>query len=330
MLGSKTLKLASVAAVTTLLAMPAFVGEANAAAKAFSSLHIEDFVFTDAGTGEQLEAGDFDLLLIGNTSNNSANLTGFVGETFGDGPTAGDADAAHACVGNGCASIPIGENDFSQQTFPPPDSFARGDSALTGSAIGGSSVTADSVGEVQLLSTETGSGASDVGTDTTFSFVLDTDRQVTVSFAAQGMLDVRLDPDSAPGSTTGADFEWSITVRNADTGAVVFEWSPDGTVNANITGGTENADGADLSQEVTRQLPGQTFIDTGLALFSATTDLLSANVNYTLTISHSSFARATLNLVPVPEPASLALFSLGLLAVGLIAMQRGRSNGDMA
>jgi len=327
MLVSKALKLASVAAVTSLLAMPAFMGEANAAAKAFSSFHVEDFIFSDAGG--QLDGSDFDLLIIGNTSNNSANLSGFVGETFSSGSVPGDADAAQACVGAGCAGI--GENDFSQQPFPPANSFSRGDSALTGTPLGGGSVTADSVAGVQLRNTgETGSGASDVGTDTTFSFSLAADRQITVSFAAQGMLDVRLDPDSAPGSSTGADFEWSITVRNADTGAVVFEWSPDGTVNGNIVGGDENADGANLNQEVTRQLPGQTFIDTGLALFSATTDPLSAGVNYTLTISHSSFARAALVLVQVPEPTSLALFSLGLVAIGLIALQRRRGNGGMA
>src|SRR3546814_10558588 len=73
-----------------------------------------------------------------------------------------------------------------------------------------------------------------------------------------------LDPDSAPGSSTGADFEFGITIREADGGALVFSWNPNGTVDGAIVGGTENADGANLNQEISRLLPGQTIVDTGL------------------------------------------------------------------
>src|SRR3546814_8210178 len=78
--------------------------------------------------------------------------------------------------------------------------------------------------------------------------------------------------------------------READGGALVFSWNPNGTVDGAIVGGTENADGANLNQEISRLLPGQTIVDTGLGLFSATTGLLDAGINYTLTISHNSFA----------------------------------------
>src|SRR3546814_13908146 len=107
MLGSKTLRLATVTAVASLLALPAFVGEAHAAAKAFSSLHVEDFIASEGGT--QFDQGDFDNLGITNSGQNSATLTGFAGEVFGDAGAA-DLDPDHACVGNGCASIPIGDN----------------------------------------------------------------------------------------------------------------------------------------------------------------------------------------------------------------------------
>jgi hypothetical protein len=334
MLGSKTIKLASVTAVASLLALPAFVGEANAAVKAFSSLHIENFIASDGGG--QLDISDFDVTGINNTSLNSATLTGFAGEVFSDGPNAGDTDGPHACVGNGCGSIPIGENNFSQQSYPPPNSFARGDSRQLGAIITGvpgatqNSVTADTVAGTQLLTTgEQGVGASDVGTDSIVSFALTEDRQVTFSFAARGVLDVIVDDDSGPGSSTGSDFNFSITIRD-EAGNTVFSWSPDGQAGG-IQGGTENADGADLSQEISRLTPGQTVVDTGLALFSATTGLLNAAVNYTLTISHGSFARAQLDIdvppVPVPEPASLALFSIGLLAIGGIALRLRRRDG---
>src|SRR3546814_2232182 len=82
MLGSKTLRLATVTAVASLLALPAFVGEAHAAAKAFSSLHVEDFIASEGGT--QFDQGDFDNLGITNSGKNSATLTGFAGEVFGD------------------------------------------------------------------------------------------------------------------------------------------------------------------------------------------------------------------------------------------------------
>src|SRR3546814_13956464 len=57
MLGSKTLRLATVTAVASLLALPAFVGEAHAAAKAFSSLHVEDFIASEGGRSEERRVG---------------------------------------------------------------------------------------------------------------------------------------------------------------------------------------------------------------------------------------------------------------------------------
>src|SRR3546814_12264830 len=86
--------------VTILLALPAFVGESHAAAKAFSSLHVEDFIASEGGT--QFDQGDFDNLGITNSGQNSATLTGFAGEVFGDAGAA-DIDPDHACVGNSCA-----------------------------------------------------------------------------------------------------------------------------------------------------------------------------------------------------------------------------------
>src|SRR3546814_7772113 len=88
------------------------------------------------------------------------------------------------------------------QAFPPPDSFARGDSRqfgaiITGTAASQDSVTADTVAGAQLLTSgETGLGTSNVGTDTVVSFSLIDPRQVTFTFAARGTLDVRLDPRS--------------------------------------------------------------------------------------------------------------------------------------
>lgn len=332
MFGSKTLRLASLTAIAGLLALPTFVGEANAAAKAFSSLHVEDFVISDAG-GQLDFNTDFDEINVANSALNSSTLTGFAGAVFSDGPSTGDTNALQACVGGGCAGI--GENDFSQQPFPPPASFSRGDSRQLGAAITGvplatqNSVTADTVAGTQLLSNgEQGTAASNVGTDTSVDFSLAEARQVTFSFSARGFLEVRLE-DSDPPSSTGSDFEFGITVR--DPSGIVFQWNPDGDTNNNIVGGTENADGGNLNQEISRLTDGQDIVDTGLVGFSATTILLDPDVLYTLTISHNSFARAALLVqqIPIPEPGSFALFGLGLVALGLMMTQRPRRNDRM-
>src|SRR3546814_17379960 len=72
MLGSKTLRLATVTAVASLLALPAFVGEAHAAAKAFSSLHVEDLIASEGGT--QFDPGEFDNPGITHRGQHSATL----------------------------------------------------------------------------------------------------------------------------------------------------------------------------------------------------------------------------------------------------------------
>src|SRR3546814_15473169 len=141
--------------------------------------------------GTQFDQGDFDNLGITNSGQNSATLTGFAGEVFGDAGAA-DIDPDHACVGNGCASIPLGDNNFSQQAFPPPDSFARGDSRQFGAIITGPAarqdpVTADTGAGAQLLASgETGPRTRNDAHDTVVSLRMTAPRQVPVTYSCLG------------------------------------------------------------------------------------------------------------------------------------------------
>ncbi|WP_372742560.1 EDSAP-1 family PEP-CTERM protein [Neptunomonas sp.] len=302
----------AVAAATLTVGM---VGTASAGAKAFSYMQITGLQIFN-GNGDQYDAADFDLLDISDSSSTSA-ITSVNGAALNNTLDAtaggGNLDDNVSCVGTGCAGF--GEDNYVQQASPAAGtSFARSDTQLLGAVITDigngilvNSATADALAEGQTNVTDAGTATSKVGTATDFSFSLLGDDTITFEFDATAIMEVLLHQDEFD---TFASIDFSITIRDLGLDASadpVFTFSP-GALNTSIAQLVEGG-------PKVYTLPGG-----NPQPFSATTGLLSGASNYQLTIAQGAFI--DFDAQKVPEPASLALFALGLLGVSAARLSR--------
>lgn len=295
------------AAALTLGAM----GSAYADSFASAILDINNFRLLHS-SGVPFAATDFDTLTGTNDAHATASLNGvFAADAQSFGILSGlNPDVPQQCVGAPCP--PIAENNFTPFPFPPPvpGTFGYADQALTGSSItigmAPAGAHAQTRADASLAMDGVASGNSDVGTSTTFSFTLAAADTMTISFDGTPFTQAFVSAGASPTTNANARLSWSINIIDTTTGTTVFTFAPN---ELNALSNVSRTDG----------LPGTTTYNPGTMAFSSTTPLLSADVVYQITIQHNTLANA---LQQVPEPASLAIFGIGLL--GLTAVSRRR------
>ena len=288
------------------------VGTARADAFAQAILTIDNFRLLHSNTVAYSTA-DFSSLAGMNVAGASASLGG-VAVTA---PTQNISifsgltpDIAHQFVG--LPTPPRLENDFNAfpNPAPVPGTFGYADQYMTGTAIdkldgNGARALTQSRADAALQSDGSAAGSSNVGTMTSFMFMLSSADTMTFAFDATPFTQAYTTGD--PSTTAMARVTWTLNILD-ELGNSVFVFAP------SQLNGMSNVNRADNFDGLTTYAPGTLG-------FTATTSLLAANTNYRLTISQTSDANALQDTV-VPEPASLTLFSLGLFGVAAFLRRR--------
>ncbi|TWI62997.1 putative secreted protein with PEP-CTERM sorting signal [Pseudoduganella lurida] len=295
-------------------AAPAFAGVAGMA-----DLNISQLLAVDPITHQPSPfTSQIQIRTDSRTGTANSNFNGIVGtgtgagsitDTRTDGTTA-SVDVAYRCAGSSCAGINAiyggtAENNLGTHLHTNSGNFALGDMYNSGNILAGGAsglTRADS-----SIDNAGGGGANatilnGAGVVTTFAAGSTVDFQLALTYNA--FVAAFVDPLLATGNQASSAISWSLTLRNTTTGTTVLAWTPD-ALNKGFTSttGSENASFEESAQ-----------------IFSNTFTLLAGNT-YSLVINQA--ANSTVTLAAVPEPESLLLVGLGLLAMG-VAVRRTR------
>ncbi len=300
-LSTKSLTLSAAAAALCFGGM----GQARADAFAQSVLTINNFRLLHS-SGAAFTPADFGVLDGVNSAHARASLNGVNATAVPqDVPilSGGNPDVAHQFIG--LPNPPRAENDFTPFGTPPavPGTFGYADQNRSGSALAlngnPAGALAQTRADASLQSDGSASGDSDVGTSTTFSFQLGVGDSMTFAFDATPFTQAYT--TTGPATNAIARLSWSLNIVNQSTGEIVYVYQPaelNGLANASRTG----------------TFAGLTTYNPGTLAFSASSPLLNNTDVYQLTIQHNTLANA-LQESAVPEPGTLAIFGLGLLAM---------------
>jgi hypothetical protein len=144
---------------------------------------------------------------------------------------------------------------------------------------------------------------------------------ISFQFDSDPFILASLDAAALGGSVASGTLAFSITLTNATTNAVVFSWTPNGSLGSAIIGGSETADAENLNLTLSA-FPGQTLTHSGpyaagtFGHYAGTTNALPSG-NYTLSIFMDEKTDVQ-RVAAVPEPTTTVLMLAGIGALALV------------
>jgi hypothetical protein len=309
---------------------------------ATATLELKNLLFLK-GDGTHFSISDFSLAnsTAKNEVNNvTAELNGtllaagpFSTNAFGPAP---NIDLAPLCVGSGCAGVI--NNDFNTTVMSsalgdPTVNQAYTDSLIAGSVIDGpvpttganigAEATVGLIGDGSAAAGVTNAITSSIrftyaGPATTFNIKFDATAYMETFVSAF--------PKLPAVASAIANFSQIFTLKDLNTVSNVLNWTPGTAASVGTSIDAFNMTENVSSDQVTAQfsttsLPtGQTYGVAQTGQFFATSSLaLVTGHTYNLTASTNTSVSASLK---VPEPASIALFGLGLLGLSQIRRKK--------
>ena len=307
------MKLAKFVAAAAVAA--AFASPASAAVMGAADLTIKQLLILTS-SGAPLAANQISILKETRTGNASADFNGVSvssGNVTTD-VTGNSLDLAPSVVGPSAGSVPAlyggtVNNNLTTHLAAPSGNFALADMYVQGSAVNASGAAGLTRADVSV---ENGTGGGGANTTIANSVVASTaftvSGTISARFAVAYDVFVKAFVDFLPNQTglASATTSWALTLR--ENGVTVLSFNPEQLNQGAVTNSDQT--NATISQTGT--------------VFSNFVSLTSGKL-YSLTINQASNATANqLERNDVPEPGTLFLSALGLLAASTLVRRRNK------